>query len=69
MVTFAFEPLGYLLMNGLSNLAYQCWLELDSTNGGDYAPDWEAYQRMVGEYQGLQSTLDMIDNMLEEEEN
>jgi len=30
---------------------------------------WEAYQRMVGEYQGLQSTLDMIDNMLEEEEN
>jgi len=30
---------------------------------------WEAYQRMVGEYQGLQATLDMIDNMLEEEEN
>jgi len=30
---------------------------------------WEAYQRMVGEYQGLQTTLDMIDNMLEEEEN
>ena len=30
---------------------------------------WEAYQRMVGEYQGLQSTLDMIDNMLEDEEN
>jgi hypothetical protein len=30
---------------------------------------WEAYQRMVGEYQGLQSTLDMIDSMLEEEEN
>lgn len=28
---------------------------------------WEAYQRMVGEYQGLQGTLDMIDNMLEEE--
>ena len=30
---------------------------------------WEAYQRMVGEYQGLQTTLDMIDNMLEEEKN
>ena len=30
---------------------------------------WEGYQRMVGEYQGLQLTLDMIDNMLEEEKN
>ena len=27
---------------------------------------WEAYQRMVGEHQGLQSALDIIDNMLEE---
>lgn len=30
-------------------------------------PTWEAYQRVVGEYQGLQSAMDMIDNMLEEE--
>jgi hypothetical protein len=30
---------------------------------------WDAYQRMVGEYQGLQITLDMIDNMLDEEKN
>ena len=30
---------------------------------------WEAYQRMVGEHQGLQLTLDMIDSMLEEEKN
>jgi hypothetical protein len=30
---------------------------------------WEAYQRMVGEYQGLQSTLEMIDDMLEEKED
>jgi hypothetical protein len=28
---------------------------------------WEAYQRMVGEYQGLQKAMDIIDNMLEEE--
>lgn len=28
--------------------------------------NWDGYQRMVGEYQGLQSALDMIDNMLEE---
>lgn len=31
--------------------------------------NWESYQRMVGEFQGLQSTMDMIDNMLEEEKN
>lgn len=31
--------------------------------------NWESYQRMVGEFQGLQSTMDMIDNMLDEEKN
>lgn len=30
---------------------------------------WEAYQRMVGEHQGLQGAMDMIDAMLEEEKN
>jgi hypothetical protein len=30
---------------------------------------WEAYQRMVGEHQGLQATLEMIDDLLEEKEN
>jgi len=30
---------------------------------------WEAYQRIVGEHQGLQMTLTMIDNMLEEDKN
>jgi hypothetical protein len=30
---------------------------------------WDGYQRMVGEYQGLQLTLDMIDAMLDEEKN
>ena len=28
---------------------------------------WEAYKRMVGEYQGIQYVLDTIDNMLDEE--
>lgn len=28
---------------------------------------WEAYQRMVGEYHGLQYVFDTIDNMLDEE--
>jgi hypothetical protein len=33
------------------------------------ASTWEAYQRMVGEHQGLQSVMDMIDGMLEESRN
>ena len=31
--------------------------------------NWESYQRMVGEYQGLQLTLSMIDDMLDEQKN
>jgi len=30
---------------------------------------WEGYQRMVGEHQGLQLTLTIIENILEEEKN
>ena len=30
---------------------------------------WEAYQRMVGEHQGLQHALDILDAMLEEQKN
>jgi hypothetical protein len=30
---------------------------------------WEAYQRMVGEHQGLQFVLDSINRMLDEERN
>jgi hypothetical protein len=33
------------------------------------ASTWEAYQRMVGEHQGLQTTMDLIDAMLEEDKN
>lgn len=29
---------------------------------------WEAYQRLVGEYQGLQEALNIINNMLDEQE-
>ena len=31
--------------------------------------NWESYQRMVGEAQGLQYVLDSFDRMAEEEEN
>ena len=30
--------------------------------------NWESYQRMVGEYQGLKYTLDALDNILREDE-
>ena len=30
---------------------------------------WEAYQRLVGEHQGLEDVLNMVNNMLEEERN
>lgn len=31
--------------------------------------NWETYQRMVGEHMGLQSCMDMIDQMLDEDKN
>lgn len=31
--------------------------------------NWESYQRMVGEHQGLQRALDILDAMLEEDKN
>ena len=31
--------------------------------------NWETYQRMVGEVQGLQYVLDQIDRLLDEEKN
>lgn len=30
---------------------------------------WDGYQRMVGEHQGLQRAMDMIEAMLDEEKN
>ena len=33
------------------------------------ATTWEAYQRLVGEYQGLQDVMNMVDSMLDEEKN
>jgi hypothetical protein len=31
--------------------------------------NWETYQRMVGEFQGLQTVMDIIDAMFEEDRN
>jgi hypothetical protein len=43
----------------------QAELQIALANGT--IANWETYQRMVGMHHGLQETMDMIDNMLDEE--
>lgn len=35
---------------------------------GGTAATWEAYQRLVGHYQGLQESLDILNNLLKEDD-
>lgn len=47
MVEMRFEPLCYMLLNGLIQMAHEAWMELeDEHKDVNYSPDWEAYQRM-----------------------
>jgi hypothetical protein len=34
-----------------------------------HASSFEAYQRLVGEYQGLERSLEILNNLLKEEDN
>ena len=34
-----------------------------------HAPNWEAYQRLVGEVAGLNHALNIVNNLLEKEED
>jgi hypothetical protein len=43
-------------------------LEIGTSLAQGNAVTWEAYQRMVGEAQGIQYALDAIDRILEQEE-
>ena len=43
--------------------------EIGASLAAGNAHSWEGYQRMVGEHQGLQKTLDIIDAMLDEDKN
>jgi hypothetical protein len=45
----------------------QAEIGLALAQGG--ATTWESYQRIVGEWQGMQYILDSIDKILEEERN
>lgn len=42
--------------------------ELRASMAQGNASTWESYQRMVGEYQGLQQTLDYINDLLREKD-
>lgn len=53
------------LIGGLKVLQSEIALSLARGN----APTWEAYQRMVGQHQGLQDALDLIDQLLKEDED
>jgi GNAT superfamily N-acetyltransferase len=46
MIECRFEPLSYLLMHGLVDLAYEEWLEVESEyRNHAYGLDWELYQK------------------------
>jgi hypothetical protein len=41
--------------------------ELSMSLASGHAQSWEAYQRLVGRYEGFQQVLDEIDNLLDED--
>ena len=43
--------------------------ELQLSLAAGIPASWEGYQRMVGEHNGLQEAMNMIDAMLDEEKN
>lgn len=42
--------------------------EIASSLAHGMAPNWEAYQRLVGRHQGLQEALDVLNNLLKEDD-
>lgn len=50
MVNCTIEPLSYMLLNGLVEMAFEAWQALEKEHRDvPYAPDWEAYQRQENE--------------------
>lgn len=41
--------------------------ELKDSLAGGYAPNIESYNRMVGQYAGLQESLDILERLMDEE--
>ena len=42
--------------------------EIAASLAGGTATSWESYQRLVGQYQGLQEALDILNNLLKEDD-
>jgi hypothetical protein len=42
--------------------------EIASSLAGGMANTWESYQRLVGQHQGLQEALDILNNLLKEDD-
>ena len=42
--------------------------EIASSLAGGTATSWESYQRLVGQYQGLQESLDILNSLLKEDD-
>ena len=43
-------------------------MEISASLASGMAPTWESYQRLVGNYQGLQESLDILNNLLKEDD-
>ena len=43
--------------------------EIEKSLAQGYASNYDSYQRLVGEYAGLSTAIDIINNLLKEEEN
>ena len=57
------------MINALIHVIKLHQAEIGSALAQGNASTWEAYQRMVGENQGLQYALDQINRLLDEERN
>jgi hypothetical protein len=42
--------------------------EIAASLAGGTATTWESYQRLVGQYQGLQEALDILNNLLKDDD-
>lgn len=42
--------------------------EIAASLAGGTATSWESYQRLVGQHQGLQEALDILNNLLKDED-
>jgi hypothetical protein len=57
------------MINPLITQIKQRQFEIEKSLAVGSPINWESYQRMVGEYQGLQYAIDVINGLLDEERN